>query len=90
MNKNELIYAVYEKAGLSKRDCKLCLDAVISVIKSALSDGESVTISNFGRFKVNEFKSKPLYSFKTKTTEIRECGKSATFRPSESFKQMIK
>ena len=90
MNKNEIVNAVNKNSGLSKRDCKLCLEAVVNVIKSALKDGESITISNFGRFKVSEMKSKPIYSFKTKTTQMSGGGKSATFKPSESLKQLIK
>ena len=61
MNKNELINEVNSLSGLNKKDCKLCLDVMIEVIKSALSSGESVSLSNFGKFKVNDVKSKSLY-----------------------------
>lgn len=90
MNKNEFVDAVYNKSGLTKKDCKLCLEAVIDVIKSALKDGESVVISNFGKFKVSEAKAKNIYSFKTKSTEMTEGGKYASFKASDSLKQMLK
>ena len=43
MNKNEFVNAVYSKSGLTKKDCKLCLDTILEVIKDALSQGDSVT-----------------------------------------------
>ena len=52
MNKNEFINEIYSQSGLTKKDCKLCLETMINVIKSALQNGESVTLSNFGKFKV--------------------------------------
>ena len=90
MNKNEFISEVNSKSGLSKKDCKLCLETILEVIKSALINGESVTLSNFGKFKVNDVKSKCLYNFKTKETQIVEAKKSPTFKASENLKQCIK
>ena len=60
MNKNEFIDEINEKTGLSKRDCKLCLETMLEVIKSALQNGDSVTLSNFGKFKINNVKPKKL------------------------------
>lgn len=90
MNKNEFISEVNSKSGLSKKDCKLCLETILEVIKSALINGESVTLSNFGKFKVNDVKSKCLYNFKTKETQIVEAKKTPTFKASENLKQCIK
>lgn len=90
MNKNEFVNEVYSKAGLSKKDCKLCLDVIIEVIKNALHKGERITFSNFGRFEVNQFKEKTVYSFKTGTTQILQARKNPTFKPSESLKQIVK
>ena len=36
MNKNEFINVVNEKSGLSKKDCKLCLETILDVIRGAL------------------------------------------------------
>ena len=54
MNKNEFVNEVNAKSGLSKKDCKLCLETMLEVIKSALQSGDSVTLSNFGKFSVDE------------------------------------
>ncbi len=90
MNKNEFVNEVYSKTGLTKKDCKLCLDAIIDVIKQALVQGESVTLSNFGRFKVSEIKSKPMYNFKTKSMHIVDARKSPTFKPSVNLRQSVR
>jgi len=90
MNKNEFINVINEKSGLSKKDCKLCLETMLEVIKSALQSGESVTLANFGKFKVNDVKSKCLYNFKTKSTEVVDARKTPTFKASENLKQCVK
>ncbi len=90
MNKNEFVNAVYSKSGLTKKDCRLCLDVILEVIKDALSQGDSVTLSNFGKFKVNEMKSKPMYSFKTGKTQMIEARKSPAFKPSDNLKRIVK
>ena len=90
MNKNEFVSELNLKSGLSKKDCRLCLDAVIDIIKSTLQNGDSVTLSNFGKFKVNDVKSKNLYNFQTGRTELVDARKAPTFKASENLKQCIK
>ena len=90
MNKNEFVNEVYTKTGLSKKDCRLCLETIMEVIKNALRNGESVTLSNFGKFKVSQIKPKSIYSFKTKTTEVIEARKTPSFKASENLKQIEK
>ncbi len=90
MNKNEFVDIVKARAGLTKKDCRLCLDTILDVIKDALSQGDSVTLSNFGKFKVNEIKSKPMYSFVTKKTSMAQARRTPTFRASETLKRSVK
>ncbi len=87
MNKNQFVNEVYSKTKLTKKECRLCLDAILSVITDALSNGESVTLSNFGKFKVNEVKSKPMYSFKTKQTQIFSARRAPSFKASDNLKK---
>ncbi len=90
MNKNEFVTEINAKTGLTKKDCKLCLETIISVIKDALKNGDSVTLSNFGKFKVNEIKAKPMYSFQTGKTYLAEQRKTPVFRASENLKRSVK
>ncbi|WP_173931614.1 DNA-binding protein HupB [Chelativorans sp. Marseille-P2723] len=53
MNKNELVSAVAEKAGLSKGDAQSAVDAVFSVITNELKSGGDVRLVGFGNFSVS-------------------------------------
>ena len=50
MNKAEFIDAVAAKAGLSKKDAKGAVDAVLDTITEALVKKESVSFIGFGTF----------------------------------------
>ena len=56
MNKNELVRAIANKAGITIKDANVALDAVIGAITDGLNEGEKVQISGFGTF---ELKVKP-------------------------------
>lgn len=58
MNKTELITAVAEQAGMTKKDTERVLNAAIEAVTAALVQGERVQISGFG-------------TFETKTREAR-------------------
>ena len=90
MNKNEFIDKLNNQSGLTKKDCKLCLDTIIEVIKDALRQGESVTLTNFGKFKVNEIKEKQMYSFKTGKNQTVASRRTPSFRASDNLKRVVK
>ncbi len=52
MNKTELIAAVSENAGLTKKDTERVVNACLDAITAALQQGEKVQISGFGTFEV--------------------------------------
>lgn len=52
MNKTELIAAVAEKTGLSKKDSDAALAAMVDTITEALIQGEKVQLVGFGTFEV--------------------------------------
>ena len=54
MNKKELIGAVAEATGLTKKDVELVVDSTFDVITSALKDGEKVKVHGLGSFEVRE------------------------------------
>jgi len=55
MNKPELVEAIAEKAGVSKKMAQQMLDATVSVIREALLSGERVKISGLGIFYVKQY-----------------------------------
>lgn len=50
MNKTELIAAVAEKSGLSKKDSEKALSATLDAITAALTQGDKVQLVGFGTF----------------------------------------
>lgn len=52
MNKNDLVAAVAEAAGLSKADAGKAVDAVFDSIAGALKKGDEVRLVGFGTFAV--------------------------------------
>ncbi len=58
MNKSELVDAVAEKAGLSKKDVAGTIDALQDVISEALVKGDKVALVGFGTFQVSQRKAR--------------------------------
>ena len=54
MNKNELISAVAEAAGISKKDATAAVAATFDKISEALTQGEKVQLAGFGSFEIRE------------------------------------
>lgn len=54
MNKTELIFAVAESTGLSKKDSERALNAAVDAITASLVKGDKVQVSGFGIFEVKE------------------------------------
>lgn len=54
MNKTELIAAVAEQSGLTKKDAEKAVKAFTDVVTDELVKGEKVQIVGFGTFEVSE------------------------------------
>ena len=54
MNKTELIAALTEKTGFTKKDAEKALNAVVDVITESLSKGDKVQVVGFGSFEVKD------------------------------------
>lgn len=54
MNKSELIAAISEKSGLSKKDSDLALGAFMAAVTEALHNGDKVSIMGFGSFETKK------------------------------------
>jgi len=54
MNKMELIGAVAQKCGISKKDAESYVSAVFSTITETLKTGEKVQIVGFGAFEAKQ------------------------------------
>jgi len=58
MNKAQLIEEVSDKTGLTKKDVRTVVDAVMETIANSLEKGEKVTLVGFGTFQVMQRKAR--------------------------------
>jgi DNA-binding protein HU-beta len=58
MNKAELISAVADKTGFTKKDAEASVNALISTIEGALVKGDKVQLIGFGTFEVRQRKAR--------------------------------
>ena len=54
MNKTELVTAMADQAGLTKKDAEAALKAFVDVITEGLKNGEKISLVGFGTFDVAE------------------------------------
>lgn len=54
MNKTELVAAIAEAAGITKADASRALQALLETVTTAMSKGDSVSLTGFGTFSVAE------------------------------------
>ena len=62
MNKAELVAAVAEKTGFTKKDAEVAINAMVASIEDALVKGDKVQLIGFGTFETRESRKKLLKS----------------------------
>lgn len=90
MQKPELVTAVIEKTGLTKKDAGQAVDAVLDSIQEALGKGEKVQLIGFGNFEVRERAARKGRNPQTgKEIEIA-ASKVPAFKPGKALKDAVK
>ena len=89
MNKTELIAAVAEQSGLSKKDAEAAVNAVFDSVKDALAEGDKVSLIGFGTFSVKTRAARTGLNPRTKETiEIPE-SKVPAFKAGRALKDAV-
>ncbi len=89
-NKEDLIQAIVRKTGLSKRQAGEALTVVLDEITKALSKGEAVILTGFGKFKVVQRKEREGINPKTKEKIRIPARKAPVFKPGQTLKDAVK
>ena len=89
MNKTELIAAVAENAGLTKKDSERVVNAAIDAITAALVKGEKVQLSGFGTFEAKEREARVGRNPHTKEAIEIPATRVPTFKPSKALKDNV-
>ena len=89
MNKTELIAAVAEKTGLTKKDAERVINATLETIESGLVKGDKVSISGFGIFEVKTREARVGRNPRTKETIQIPASRQPAFKASKALKDAV-
>ena len=89
MNKTELIAAVAEKSGLSKKDSEAAVVATIAAITDALKAEDKVQIVGFGSFEVKKKAAHMGRNPRTGETMKIAASKNLTFKAGKALKDAV-
>ncbi|MBQ7288390.1 MAG: HU family DNA-binding protein [Clostridia bacterium] len=90
MNKTELISAIAEKSGLSKKDADKALAAFIETVTTTLKAGDKIQLVGFGNFEVRERGARTGRNPQTKETIQIPASKAPVFKAGKALKDAIK
>ena len=89
MNRTELVAAVAEKTGLTKKDAERVVCATMDTITESLVKGEKVQISGFGIFEVKEREARVGRNPRTKESIQIPASRQPAFKASKTLKDAV-
>ena len=89
MNKTELIAAVAEKVGMSKKDADAVVNAVIDTIVEEVAKEEKVQIVGFGTFEVRSRSERQGRDSRTNSPITIPASKVPAFKAGKAFKDAM-
>lgn len=90
MTKTDLISAVAEKTGVTKKDAGAILDALIDEIIGAVKKGDRVQLVGFGTFELRERAARTGLNPQTKEQIEIPASKAPAFKAGKAFKDAVK
>ena len=89
MNKTELVAAMAEKAGLSKKDAEAALKAFTETVAEELKKGEKIALVGFGTFEVSERAAREGRNPRSGETMTIAACKAPKFKAGKALKDAI-
>lgn len=90
MNKTELVAAMAEKAGISKKDAEKALAAFVGTVTDELKKGDKVQLIGFGTFETRKRAARTGINPKTKQTIKIAASKTPVFKAGAALKAAVK
>ncbi len=90
MTKADLVDAIYERVGFSKKESAKIVEMVFDIIKDTLAKGEKIKISGFGNFMVRDKKSRIGRNPQTGEEIEISARRVLTFKPSQVLRNALK
>ena len=90
MNKKEIIDKVSKLSKVSKMNCELVFDNIFKVMSDYfIKENESLTITNFGTFKISKRKPRNGRNIITQEKILIKSHKTITFKISNKLKEQL-
>ncbi len=89
MNKTELVAAMAEQAGVSKKDAEKTLKAFTDVVAEELKKGEKVQLVGFGTFEVSKRAAREGRNPQTGKTMKIAASMAPKFKAGKALKDML-
>lgn len=89
MNKTELVAAMADQAGLSKKDAEAALKAFTDVVSKELKKGGKIQLVGFGTFEVSERAAREGRNPHTGATMKIAASKAPKFKAGKALKDLV-
>ena len=89
MNKAELVAAMADQAGLSKKDAEAALKAFTDVVAEELRKGEKIQLVGFGTFEVSERAARTGRNPQTGEEMTIPASKAPKFKAGKALKDLM-
>ena len=89
MNKTELIVAMADQAGISRKDAEKALKAFTDVVTEELKKGEKLQLVGFGTFEVSERAARTGRNPQSGKEMVIPASKAPKFKAGKALKDMI-
>lgn len=89
MNKTELVAAVAEKSGLTKKEAEKAVSSVIETIIESVANGEKVQVVGFGTFEQRQRNARTGCDPRTKQQIEIPASKVPAFKAGNAFKEAV-
>lgn len=90
MNKEQLVNAIAERAGLTKKDANAALEAFVNTVEQAVANGDKVQLVGFGSFEVRQRSARRGRNPQTGAELEIPATTVPAFKPGHTFKALVK
>ncbi|MBQ2427343.1 MAG: HU family DNA-binding protein, partial [Ruminococcus sp.] len=87
--KTDLIAAVAEQSGLSKKDAEKAINATIDTIIKAVADGDKIQLTGFGTFEQRQRNARTGVDPRTGNSIEIPASKVPAFKAGKGFKDIV-
>ena len=89
MKKTELIAAIAEQSGLTKKDAEKALNATIDTIIKTVAEGDKIQLTGFGTFEQRQRNARTGCDPRTGNTIEIPASKVPAFKAGKGFKDIV-